>query len=288
MPAVDVAAVVSQPDRAIGRRQTATPTPVSAWAQQRSLPLVQLPSLKTPEAERQLADLRADVYLVAAYGLILPVAILHQPMIGCLNIHASLLPKFRGASPISATIIAGEPTTGVTFMLMDAGIDTGPILRQRSIPINDSDTRAALEERLGRLAADSIASTLDDWWSQRIHPQPQPTDGDSYARQTVKEDGHVSWDTATVIIRKIRAYDPWPGVWALWNGQVVKILRATAIARPGQEAPGTIIPLTEKGWGIRCLDGVVVPTTVLLAGKKPQPAESIVGSYPGWLGSRLS
>lgn len=287
MPEVEVVAVVSQPDRPLGRRQTTAPTPVSAWARQRGVQLIQLPSLKTPAAERRLADFQADVYVVAAYGLILPPAILQQPTIGSVNIHASLLPKFRGASPISAAIIAGESTTGITYLLMDAGVDTGPILREEALDIHNDDTRVTLEERLSRLAAESIATTLTDWWAGRIQPRPQPAEGVSYARQTSKEDGRARWDSAPMIARKIRAYDPWPGVWTLWNGQVVKILQAAAAPPTGHEPPGTVVPLDKNRWGVRCADGIIVPSIVQFAGKKPQPADRVIGGYPGWLGSRL-
>lgn len=285
-PTVEVVGVISQSSKPVGRHQEVSPTPVAIWAKDHDLPLLSPKNWRETAALATLQQWRPEVIVVAAYGLIVPTTVLMIPSRGCLNIHASLLPAYRGASPIVAAILHGDVTTGITFMQMDAGMDTGPILSQHACPILPTDTTPLLTEQLADLAATKIMSVIHGFNAGYIEPLPQPS-GATYAKKIQRQDGQVTWQSAGLVERQLRAYQPWPGVWATWRGHNIKFLGGSILSSAPKQSRGTIIS-TDAGWGVVCDDGVFVPTTVQFSGKRPQPAESIPGSYPGFVGSRFA
>jgi methionyl-tRNA formyltransferase len=286
-----VVGVVTQPDRPSGRGRQLHPPPVKELAQAHGLPVLQPASLRSPEAIAELQALQPDVIVVAAFGQILRPAVLDLPPFGCLNVHASLLPRWRGAAPIAAAILAGDEATGITIMRMDPGLDTGPILRQRALPIAPDDTAASLGERLARLGADLLLDTLPDWLAGRLEPQPQDDALVTLAPQLEKEQGHIDWsEPAEAIARRVRAFHPWPGTFTTWQGAPLRILRASAESSAGTAEggapPGTVVaaprgPAVATGRGWLCL------VEVQPAGKRPMPADAFVRGARGFVGSRL-
>ena len=210
-----VVGVVTQPDRQAGRGRELRPSPVKEVALERDLPLFQPRTLRTPEAVEQLKGWEPDVIVVAAFGQILRQDVLDLPPHGCLNVHASLLPRWRGAAPVAATILAGDEVTGVTIMKMDAGLDTGPVLeRSAPVKIEPDDTRAELKKRLAEVGADLLIRVLPAYLAGDLIPQPQPEAGVTYAEQLRKEDGRIDWQrSAAELDRQVRAFTPWPGVF---------------------------------------------------------------------------
>ncbi len=284
----EIVAIVSQPARPVGRKQVLTPTAIAAWAEKRGLPVSTPEQLRQQsEVEKILAAFKADLFVVADYGLIVPTNILKLPLMGCLNIHASLLPAWRGASPIAQTILHGEKDTGVTLMVMDAGLDTGPIVQQWSIDLTGQETRPELEQRLSLLAAEHIVEAISEYFDGQIKPEPQENEKKSLAPKITVEDGQATWGSAVVLERKIRAFQPWPGLWTMWNGQRMKILAATVQPGSPLTPPGTI-EIDGKRWKISCHDGWLAPSQVQFSGKNPQPAETIPGSYQNFIGSQLA
>jgi len=283
----EIVAVVTQPAKPVGRHQEITSTPVAQWAEKNNLPLQTPKTLKSAEALTLLSELQPDLFLVASYGLILPQGALDIPSFGSLNIHASILPKYRGASPISAAMLNGDLETGVTFMAMDAGCDTGAMLSVLTCPIEKTDTRVTLEEKISNLAALSITDVLHDWQTKKIVPQIQPEQGISLAPKIRREDGRAVWNDAVQLERQLRAYQPWPGLWTVWNQTEIKIISAAAEVSTVTEAPGMIVPHA-NGWAIACQNGYLVPEIIQFSGKKAQPAKNIPGSYPNFIGSTLT
>ncbi len=233
--------VVTQPDRPTGRGQQVVASPVKQFAVQAGLPLIQPRKLKEPEAMGQLAAWAPDVIVVAAFGQILKPAVLDLPPHHCLNVHASRLPRHRGAAPIPAAILAGDAETGVTIMQMDAGLDTGPILAQRSEPIRPDDTTLTLGERLARLGAALLVEVLPDYLAGKLTAQPQDHTRATVAPQLKKEDGHLDFSRPAVELeRRVRAFRPWPGAFASWSGRPLKIICAAALTL-GEAEPGQVI-----------------------------------------------
>jgi methionyl-tRNA formyltransferase len=267
---LDVVGVVSQPARPAGRGRALIQPATALLAEERSLPLMQPEKPHAPDA---LATLRAwapDVIVVAAYGHILRPAILDLPRAGCVNVHASLLPAYRGASPIPVALLAGDKETGVTIMLLDQGADTGPLLAQRAIPILDSDTTGVLTTKLADLGAHLLVETLPAWVAGQITPQPQDERRASSCPRLRKEDGVVDWSLpARQIWLRVRAFDPWPGTTTTWRGQPLKILELTPA---GQSVVGPAGQVTALGeWpAVIAGDGqLLLLRRVQLAGKKP-------------------
>ncbi|MBI5466791.1 MAG: methionyl-tRNA formyltransferase [Candidatus Kerfeldbacteria bacterium] len=287
-PAMEVVGVISQPDRPQGRHHELTPTPVSAWARESSLPLWQFPSLQESAIQERLAALRPDIALVAAYGLILPSAVLSIPSRGCINIHGSLLPRHRGASPIAAAIAEGDAMAGISYMLMDAGVDTGPVIHKYALPLHADITHPELEQALSDLAGKTIQTAIDGWLDGTYVPVAQDNQLATRCSRLTKEDGRAHWDSGRRLSRLIRAYTPWPGVWTEWNGQAIKLLAATYEATTPTAKPGTVVQLEQRRWGIMCGDGIIVPSLVQFPGKKPQPAATVPGSYPTFIGTQLN
>ncbi len=283
-----VAGVVTQPDRPAGRGSRLQPPPVKRAAQASGLPVYQPESLRTPDALGQLAAWQPEVVVVAAFGQILPPAVLDLPPHGCLNLHASLLPRWRGPAPIAAAILAGDGVTGVTVMRMDEGVDTGPILAQREEPIRPDDTTGSLSRRLALLAAELIVEILPPYLSGQLSPQPQPEEGITYCRPLKKGDGQLDWGRGAIELdRQVRATDPWPGAYTTWRGQQLKVLRAAPLPDwRGNLRPGTVFPLG-KGAAVATGEGALQLLEVQRAGKKPLPIEAFLRGQQDFIGAVL-
>jgi methionyl-tRNA formyltransferase len=235
-----VVAVVTQPDRPRGRGQHVTPSAVKAEAEQARLVVLQPPKLKGTDFGERLRALRLDVAVVAAYGRILPPDVLSAPRLGCVNVHASLLPRWRGAAPIQWAIAAGDVETGVSLMQMEAGLDTGPVLAERRTPILPTDTSETLHVRLAELGGALVREELPRHLAGALTPRPQPTEGVTLARLVEKEDGRLDWTRPAVELeRRVRAFVPWPGGWTPLGHQVLKVWRAEVV--PGSGPPGTVL-----------------------------------------------
>jgi methionyl-tRNA formyltransferase len=264
-----IVAVYSQPPRPAGRGKKDRASPVQARAEALGLPVRHPKTLKSPEAQAEFAALDADVAVVVAYGLILPQAVLDAPARGCLNIHASLLPRWRGAAPIHRAIMAGDAETGVCIMQMEAGLDTGPVLLRRDLPIGPEDTTGDLHDRLSTLGATTVVEALarlDD-----LVPVAQPDQGVTYAEKIDKSEARIDWTApAPQIDRQIRGLSPFPGAWTMVSGKRVK-LRRSRLAE-GQGAPGEIL----TGLTVACGSGAVELLAVQPEGKPPMAAEAYV------------
>jgi methionyl-tRNA formyltransferase len=285
-----VVGVVTQPDRRVGRGQRLAPSPVKQAAQERGLPLLQPQTLRTPEAVAQLAAWEPNVIVVAAFGQILRKDVLDLPLHGCLNVHASLLPRWRGAAPVAAAILAGDEVTGVTIMKMDAGLDTGPILKQsKPVSISPHDTRESLERRLSRLGAKLLVEkTLPPYLAGDLLPQPQPKEGVTYAEQLHKEDGLLDWSRSAVELnRQVRAFNPWPGTFTTLHGQRLRVLRAAPLPDwRGDAPPGTVVALAD-GCAVATGEGALRLEEVQLAGKRPMDIEAFLCGQRDCIGSCL-
>ena len=283
-----VVGVVTQPDRPAGRGRRLAPSPVKQVALEHGLMLSQPHSLRTPEAVAQLSAWRPEVIVVAAFGQILPQDVLDIPPHGCLNVHGSLLPRWRGAAPVTAAILAGDEVTGVTIMQMDAGLDTGPVLAQREEPIAPDDTQATLEERLARMGAELLVETLVAYLAGSLLPRSQPDEGATYAGQLRKEDGRLDWSCPAVELdRRVRAFSPWPGAFTMWRGRRLKVLRAVPLpAWRGGVSPGTVVALA-GGVVVATGEGALRLEEVQLAGKRPMDIGAFLRGQRDFVGSRL-
>ncbi|MCG7601173.1 methionyl-tRNA formyltransferase [Halomonas sp. McH1-25] len=280
----DIVAVYTQPDRPAGRGRKLTPSPVKALAQERGIDVYQPATLKDSQAHQTLAALDADVMVVVAYGLLLPQAVLDIPRLGCLNVHASLLPRWRGAAPIQRAIEAGDSETGVTIMQMDAGLDTGDMLLTRRLPIEATTTGGALHDRLAQLGGDAIAEALDALSSGSLTATPQPSDGVTYAGKLSKAEAELDFTRAAEeLAARVRAFNPWPVAWTLLDGQPLRIW----LAEPEREAtahsaaPGTLLEPANDALRIACGSdgkGVLRVTQAQLPGGKPLAARDLLNS----------
>lgn len=266
----DVVAVYSQPPRAAGRGQKPRPSPVALAAQELGIPVRTPARLRDPQDQADFAALDADVAVVVAYGLILPQPVLDAPRLGCLNIHASILPRWRGAAPIHRAILAGDAETGVAIMQMEAGLDTGPMLALTRTPIAADDTTASLHDRLSAMGADLICDVLD---RLPLPAVPQAQDGVTYAAKIDKAEARIDWTLpAEQVDRQIRGMSPFPGAWCMVGDERVKLLASTVV--PGQGEPGMVLP----DFTIVCGSGAVCITLAQRAGKRPMtPADLLRG-----------
>ena len=293
-----VVGVITQPDRPAGRGKKLVAGPVKRFALEQGLPVMQPERLRRvqsskptdtrqPDALEELRMLAPDLIVVAAYGQILPLSVLEIPTFGCLNVHASLLPAYRGASPITAALLDGLTETGVTIMLMDAGMDTGPMLAQARLPILADDTAASLDERLAARGAELLIETLPAWLTGDVAPIPQAAlPGEpSICRLVKKRDGHIDWTLpAARIERMIRAYTPWPTAFTGWKGQHFKLWQGSAIA--GKAAPGLVV---EAGGqvAVGTGEGLLLLQEVQPAGKRRMTAPTFRNGAPDFVGSRF-
>jgi methionyl-tRNA formyltransferase len=274
--------VVTQPDRPQGRQLKLRPSPVKELARQVGLPVWQPEKCRDPAFIDTVRCARPDVIVVAAYGQILPRALLEIPTYGCVNVHASLLPRHRGAAPIQWALLEGDQKTGVTIMLMDVGLDTGPILGQRETPIFESDDAITLHDRLAAMGASLLVETLPEYVAGRIKPKPQPAEGATHARKITKEDGHIQWQQPAVSIwRRIRALVPWPGTYtylpATPKQLLLKVWRAN-VAPEVCGVPGTVLVIGRDGILVACgEDGICITELQIEGGRRMSAAEFIAG-----------
>lgn len=279
----EIVAVYSQPPRPAGRGHKEQPSPVHAFATARGLPVRTPLTLRSPEEQAAFAALKADAAVVAAYGLILPQAVLDAPRHGCLNVHASLLPRWRGAAPIQRAILAGDSDSGVTIMQMEAGLDTGPILLMRSLPLPPDVTAPWLHDRLAELGARMIVEAVEKLNDGTLVAQSQPDEGAVYAAKLTRDEARIDWRLpARQIERQVRALNPWPGVWFDLGGERVKVLTATLATGQGQ--PGTVL---DGGLTIACGEGSLRPVKVQRAGKAPMEATEMLRGNPVAVGTVL-
>ncbi len=293
----EIVTVITRPDKPVGRGKEIVFSPVKQVALAHGIPVWQPGSLKRPETIEALAAYRADLFIVAAFGQILPQAVLDLPRYGTLNIHASLLPRYRGVSPISEAILQGESETGVTIMLIDAGIDTGHILLKRRVPILPDDTTGSLTEKLAHVGAEALMEALPLWIEGKLVPQPQDEQQASYTSMVRKANGLIDWHlSADMLARQVRAYLPWPGTYTHWHGKLLKILAAHPIAssrepEAGQEKRVGLVTLRKETGQSSLLvttgEGMLAVERLQLEGKKAMSAEEFLRGYPQIVGDIL-
>jgi methionyl-tRNA formyltransferase len=280
----DIALVLTQPDRPAGRGLKPRQSAVAELAGSLGLPVAKPATLKSPEACAAIEAARPEVMVVAAYGLILPKSVLAIPRRGCLNIHASLLPRWRGAAPVQRAIQAGDAQTGVGIMVMEAGLDTGPVLLERSVAIGPADTAGSLTGKLAQLGAEAIVEALQDL--DALTPRPQGSEGVTYAAKIEKAEAPLRWDLdAASLDRQIRAFDPFPGAETALGGEPLKVWQARPVAGHGE--PGTVIGAQDGCPVVACGKGALVLTVVQKAGARRMPASDFVTARPMPVGTRL-
>ncbi len=276
-----IAAVYTQPDRPAGRGRAVAASPVKRRALELGFTVEQPATLKTPDALARLSDLEPELMVVVAYGLILPQCILDVPGFGCLNIHASLLPRWRGAAPIQRAILAGDTCTGVTIMQMEAGLDTGPMLLTRSAAIGARENAGSLHDRLAALGAEAIVAAIEDWRSGRIAPVPQPAEGVTYAAKIRKEEGRVDWTRpAAEIDRQVRAFNPWPVAETRWTDRQLRIWEAEALPGAPAAAPGRVVEARNGRIVVATGDGALRLGQLQLAGRRVMGPTEFLNAHP--------
>ena len=285
-----VVAVYTQPDKPAGRGRSLVPQPMKKAALIRKLPVVQPTSLKEAEVVAELAGFHPDVIVVAAFGQILPQSVLDIPRYGCINVHPSLLPRFRGASPVAAAILAGGELTGVSLMLMDSGLDTGPILAQEQVFISPQDTTGSLTAKLSKIAAQLLPEVLRRWTGGEITPKPQNEAEATYSVPITKEEGEINWHLSAVEIwRRVRAFQPWPGSYTRWGGKRLEIIEAVPLPEGGSLVVGQVVALNREGagFGVNTGDGILSVLKVQLEGKRAMSAVEFVRGQRQFIGAVL-
>ena len=286
----EVTAVYTQPDKAAGRGRVVEETPVKKAALLHNLTVLQPENFKSAETKRQLFELKPDAIVVAAFGQILPRSVLEIPAFGCINIHPSLLPKYRGVAPVPAAILNGDEFAGVSIMLMDKGIDTGPVLTSVHVPVFPQDTTETLMQKLANTSAQLLLDTLPGWFRKEITPQPQNNDEASYTKMLTKEAGEIDWKLPAVQIwRQVRAYQPWPGSYTRWQGKQLKILETVPLIGEGTGEAGTVLAVNknEAAFGISTGDGILAVKKVQLEGKKAVTADEFLRGQRQFIGVKL-
>jgi methionyl-tRNA formyltransferase len=282
----EIALVLTQPDRPSGRGMKLTPSPVKVVAEQHGIAVWQPEKLRTPEQQAPVAAVEADVMVVAAYGIILPQIVLDLPQFGCLNIHASLLPRWRGAAPIQRAILAGDAQTGITIMQMDAGLDTGDMLSTHVMPIETTDNAAGLHDKLAAQGAEAIVAALQDLPALQAGRTPQPADGVTYAEKLKKEEAAIDWARpASELDRMIRAFNPFPSAQTLHGETAIKIWRAEPVDAQGKA--GEIIAADRSGIVVACGTGALRVTELQKAGGKRLDAAAFLAGTPLVAGDRF-
>jgi methionyl-tRNA formyltransferase len=263
---------------------------VKVLAEELGFPVLQPPSLRDPDFRAKLAELRPDVTVLVAYGEYLAPAVLDLPKRGSVNLHPSLLPRWRGSTPIQSAILAGDEVTGVSVILMDKGLDTGPVLAQRSVPIGPEETQPELAQRLAEEGAELLSETLPLWLRGEIAPVPQVEEGATMTRTLQKEDGLLNWNVpAEELARRVRALQPWPGTYTHWDGRLLKVLQARPVHGETAVTPGTVaVAAGGKSLVVWTPQGALELVRVQLEGKPPVEARSLLSGYPQIVGSVLS
>ena len=280
-----IVAAYTQPDRPAGRAREVASSAVKQRALALGVPVEQPPTLKLPDAQQRLAAYAPDLMVVVAYGLILPQAVLDIPRLGCLNIHGSLLPRWRGAAPIQRAVLAGDERTGISIMLMDAGLDTGPELLRRELTIGPRETGGELHDRLAPLGAQAIVEAVQGWAAGTLRAIPQPAAGATYAAKIRKEEARIDWTkTADEIDRQVRAFNPWPVAETRLGGEQVRIWEACPVtaedAAEPHAAPGTVLKAPAGRLVVATGGGLLELLTVQFPGRKPLKARDILNSRP--------
>jgi methionyl-tRNA formyltransferase len=290
-----IAAVYTRPDKPTGRGRAPAAPPIKEVAASWGLPVVQVPSLKNPEAVEQLARFRPEAIVVAAFGQILPPSVLEIPCYGCINIHPSLLPRYRGASPVTAAILAGDEFAGVSVMRLDAGMDTGPIFSRAQIPILPPDTSGSLTSKLFQIGARMLLEVLAELPQSKWMPEPQDISAASYTREITKEQGRIDWTLpAPDIWRRVRAYQPWPGAYTYWQGKQLKIIDAVFLDNAASPGAGKIVDLPPEqkqsgtAFGVGTGGGLLGVIKVQIEGKRAVAAEEFIRGQRGFIGALLS
>ena len=282
-----IAAVLTQPQRPSGRGMKVQPSAVAQEAIKRGIRVLEPSTLKAPDIQAELTDLRAEVFVVAAYGLLLPQTVLDIPRKGCLNIHGSLLPRWRGAAPVQRAIEAGDKETGICIMQMEAGLDTGPVLLEKRIAIVPDETSATLFEKLTVLGASAIVEVLTQ--IDQLQPVPQPTEGVTYAKKILKDEARIVWSQpATVLERRIRAFDPFPGCETTLDSMKLKIWRADPAENAPNAAPGLVFDVNEEGAHVQTGQGALILKTVQQPGGKRLPIGQFLRGHPIPVGSQFA
>ena len=286
-----VAAAYTRPDKKAGRGQHLAFSPVKQLAISLGVQVVQPKNLKESSAVEQLAGLAPELIVVAAYGQILPLEVLALSKFGCVNIHPSLLPRYRGSSPVSAAILNGDEVTGVTIMLMDSGMDTGPILNQKQVPISSEDTTGSLTQKLARVGAELLMETLPQWIEGKVKPQPQDASLATYTRTVANEDGEIKWSLSAVELwRRVRAYEPWPGSYTWWQGKRLKLNQVVPIGGDKYEAVGKVVdlpPTAPAAVGVQTGEGILGLLRVQFEGKREMAAREFIIGHRDFIGSFL-
>ncbi|MEH3415856.1 methionyl-tRNA formyltransferase [Phytobacter diazotrophicus] len=285
-----IVGVFTQPDRPAGRGKKLMPSPVKVLAEEKGIPVFQPVSLRPRENQQLVADLQADVMVVVAYGLILPKAVLEMPRLGCLNVHGSLLPRWRGAAPIQRSLWAGDTETGVTIMQMDVGLDTGDMLYKLSCPITAEDTSATLYDKLAQLGPQGLLATLTQIATGTATPEIQDETQVTYAEKLSKEEALLDWSLpAEQLERCIRAFNPWPMSYFVIEDQPVKVWKASVINSQAKADPGTIIEANKQGIQVATAEGILNLESLQPAGKKAMNAQDLLNSRREWFtpGNRL-
>ena len=286
----EIVSVYTRPDTRAGRGKQLAPPPVKTFSQDRGLAVFQPPSLRRDEnTYGELASISPDLIVVAAYGLFLPTEILNLPRLGCLNVHPSLLPRYRGASPVASAVVNGDDITGVTILQVDEGMDSGPIVAQRDTQIEENETAGELTTRLFEMGADLLLEVLPRWQRREIQSQPQDDSQATITRRLSKNDGGIDWDQpAGYIARQVRAYDPWPGSFTFWNGKLLKIVEADSSGptAPPSVSPGQVVALG-KDIGVVAGNGTVVLKLVQLEGRRAVTMREFAQGHRDFLGSIL-
>jgi len=277
-----IVGVYSQPDRPAGRGKKLKASEVKALALEHNLPVFQPQSLKNDEALAELTSLNADIMIVVAYGLILPKAILEAPRLGCLNVHGSILPRWRGAAPIQRAIWAGDEQTGVTIMQMDEGLDTGDMLHVSRCPISATETSESLYTKLAELGPDALIETINKLANGEITPEPQNDELANYAKKLSKEEANIDWSmSALQIERNIRSFNPWPVCFTQMGGQTVKIYQAQVVLQSGD--PGQILSSDKNGVVVACGEHALCITQLQPQGKKTMAINDFLNGRSDWV-----
>ncbi len=276
----DIVAVYTQPDRPAGRGRKLTASPVKVYALEHNIPVYQPLSLKEEQAQQQLAGLNSDLMIVAAYGLILPEAVLQAPRLGCINIHASLLPRWRGAAPIQRAILVGDKKTGITIMQMDKGLDTGDMLLKKDCLIEPGQTASQLHDVLKDLGAKALMEVLPPLFAGKIQAQPQDNTQAVYAEKLQKEEAVIDWQqSAEEIVHKILAFNSWPVAQCRLDGKVVRLWYARVIESESEQAPGKVLAAGKQGLQVATGKGSINITEMQMPGKRKMSVSEMVNSY---------